>query len=79
MKKWLMSFLLCLSVFFVFGCSSNNVGDEPEIEEEVYEEVDDIDDLDLDLEDMEEEGDVEEIEEIEEIEITGEEEPEQDK
>ena len=69
MKKWLMSFLLCLSVFFVFGCSGSNVGDEPEIEEEVYEEVDDIEDLDLDDEDIEDDGDVEEIEEVEEVEI----------
>ncbi len=52
MNKWLMSVLLCISVFFVFGCSGSNVGDEPEIEEEVYEEVDDIDDLDLDDEDL---------------------------
>lgn len=51
MNKWLMSVLLCMSVFFVFGCSGSNVGDEPEIEEEVYEEVEDIDNLDLDLDD----------------------------
>lgn len=63
MKKLLMSVLLCMSVFLVFGCSGSNVGDEPEIEEEVYEEVDDIDldDEDLSEEDLSDEGDEEEV------------------
>ena len=65
MNKWLMSVLLCMSVFFVFGCSGSNVGDEPEIEEEVYEEVEDIDDLDLDDEDLNDEDINEEDIEVE--------------
>jgi len=62
MRKWLMSVLLCMSVFFVFGCSDSNIGAEPEIEEETYEEVDDIEDLDLDDEDMNDEDTEEDIE-----------------
>ena len=61
MKKLLMSILLCMSVFFVFGCSSNET-ETYENENDAYEESLEDDDMDTEeFVDEEEAGEGEEI------------------
>ena len=72
MRKLLMSILLCMSVFFVFGCSNNSATVE-DIEDDTYEaDVEETDtDDEIDEEDeTEEETDENETEEAEDEEET---------
>lgn len=66
MKKFLMSLLLCMSLFIVFGCSNNAVDEYDNDDENYEEEIDDIDleeSVDEETEEGENEDENEEVEE----------------